>query len=192
MEPKEIQGLVISALAIAFVFSYSGLNLEALIKNFPLALIGVSTGFILHELGHRTVAKHFHAYAEFVMWKTGLLIAVVLAVLTNGAFTFAAPGAVMISERHDLWGQAIRLSKKRLGLISIAGPLMNLILFSLFMGASFFVMPDAFRFAAQVNLWLGLFNLIPFPPLDGFKIFAWDKHIWIGIFLVFLALFLVL
>jgi Zn-dependent protease len=29
-----------------------------------------------------------------------------------------------------------------------------------------------------VNLWLAAFNLIPVPPLDGSKVFAWSKLIW--------------
>ncbi len=43
----------------------------------------------------------------------------------------------------------------------------------------------------QINMWLGLFNMIPFWLLDGKKIFAWDPKIWavmtaIGGYFVFL------
>jgi Zn-dependent protease len=32
---------------------------------------------------------------------------------------------------------------------------------------------------ARINIWLALFNLIPFGPLDGAKILKWNKGIWL-------------
>ncbi|MFO7773178.1 MAG: DUF951 family protein [Dehalococcoidia bacterium] len=37
-----------------------------------------------------------------------------------------------------------------------------------------------FTLGAYVNTWLALFNLIPFGPLDGAKIFRWNKGIWLA------------
>ncbi len=34
------------------------------------------------------------------------------------------------------------------------------------------------RLGFQLNLWLAAFNLIPYGPLDGVKIFAWNKLAW--------------
>ncbi len=77
-------------------------------------------------------------------------------------------------------------------LTSLAGPVSNLILaFFLLLGAVAFsvaysanymkfgdtafstvllVLTDLFGYAAVTNLGLGVFNLIPFPPLDGWKV----------------------
>ena len=64
-------------------------------------------------------------------------------------------------------------------LISVAGPLTNLILSFLFYGLYFF---GAFAFGwsgivmqilgaiVSVNLWFAFFNILPIPPLDGFHV----------------------
>ena len=94
-------------------------------------------------------------------------------------FIFAAPGAVMISGM---------VTRKENGHISVAGPAMNFILGLLFLALMYFV-PVSFSFGGRVftemwaigfrvNMWLGLFNLIPFGPLDGFKVFHWNKAVW--------------
>ncbi len=65
-------------------------------------------------------------------------------------------------------------------LISIAGPLTNLILSFLFFGVFFFVtlytdnlvLNTVCQYLVTVNLSLGIFNLIPIPPLDGFHVIS--------------------
>jgi len=184
MEQREIRDLIISAMVLAFVFAYSGIgNFEKLIFDFPIALLVISLGFILHELGHRQIARRFKCYAEFRLWKQGLLLAVLIAFISSGNFIFAAPGAVMIYPRADLWGRTASLSRRSAGLISIAGPIVNIIL-----AVSFLILnlvypltvfgTNVFQYGALINTWLALFNLIPIPPLDGSKIFAWNLKIW--------------
>jgi Zn-dependent protease len=38
-----------------------------------------------------------------------------------------------------------------------------------------------FGFIAFINAFLAFFNLLPFGPLDGMKIFNWRKEIWISL-----------
>ena len=89
-------------------------------------------------------------------------------------FLIAAPGAVYISGRN--------ISGKDNGKISIAGPLVNMVLAvigiagCLLLNHSAFVVP--FYLLMSLNGSLALFNMLPFPPLDGSKILAWDKRIY--------------
>ena len=39
-------------------------------------------------------------------------------------------------------------------------------------------------YGAIINLWLGLFNMLPIGPLDGKKVFAWNPKIWAGLFVL--------
>ncbi len=185
MREEEVKSLIISSLAIAIAFSIalsggiSGLikiKIENFVVIFLYSLISISLGFILHELGHRTIARKFGCYAEYKMWETGLIIAILLSFF---GFVFAAPGAVVIYPKYDLWGRPIPLSRKKSGIISISGSIMNIFLSILFLVLSIIYPFEIFVIASKINAWLAIFNLIPFPPLDGFKVFVWDKRIWL-------------
>ncbi len=188
MEKREARDIIISAVVIAFVFAYSGFSISSII-NFPIALIAVSLGFVLHELGHRYFARNFGCYAEFKMWRSGLGFALLFSLITGGRFVFAAPGAVVIHPRMDLWGNPVPLSKKKLGIISVSGPVMNIILALVFLLSNFFFPLYLFKWGARINLWLAIFNLLPFGPLDGLKIYSWDKRVWGSVFAFAFILF---
>jgi Zn-dependent protease len=193
MKTRELRDLVISALLLALAFglafsggfralSYPGI----LISMFLLALVGVSAGFVLHELGHRFVARRFGCFAEYKMWTTGLVVAIMCSFF---GFVFAAPGAVMIHPGVDLEGRPT-LTKQRLGIISIAGPSMNICLAIVFMLLNGLYPSLVFSLGARINTWLALFNLIPFGPLDGAKIMSWDKKVWLVAIIITIGLFI--
>ncbi|MBL7125470.1 MAG: site-2 protease family protein [Dehalococcoidales bacterium] len=192
MKAKESKDLVVSALllALAFGIAFSGgfraiFDPDRLISVFLLALVGVSTGFVLHELGHRFVARRFGCFAEYKMWFTGLILAIVCSLF---GFVFAAPGAVMVHPGADLWGRPT-LTKQRLGLISIAGPSMNICLAVVFILLNTLYPSLVFSLGARINTWLALFNLLPFGLLDGAKIFSWDKKVWLAAVIITVGLF---
>jgi Zn-dependent protease len=114
-----------------------------------LAALTAGLGVILHELMHRVVARRFGATAHFVAHDGMLVISILIAF---SGFLFAAPGAV--------WHTGM-LSKRQLGLIAAAGPITNLVLAGLTMGYS-------------VNAILGVFNMLPFGPIDGAKVLNWS------------------
>jgi Zn-dependent protease len=129
------------------------------------------TGFLLHELAHKFVAQHYGAWAEFRMYPTGLIFAVIFAFL---GFLFAAPGAVYIQGR---------INRKQNGLISIAGPTTNIVFGTVFI-ALWLLFPNlgiwsfAFNLIGVLSLFLAGFNLIPLGPLDGRKVFKWNPVVW--------------
>ncbi|MBW3016730.1 M50 family metallopeptidase, partial [Candidatus Woesearchaeota archaeon] len=104
------------AVSIAFANVLSGMNFSQYIEFFIISAVAVGAGFLLHELGHKVVAQKYGCFAEFRAFTSMLVFAVVLSFT---GFVFAAPGAVMISGRPG---------HKQNGLISLAGPLVNLAL----------------------------------------------------------------
>jgi Zn-dependent protease len=191
MKTRELRDLVVSALLLALAFSlaFSGgfhalSDPGILIIMFPLALVGVSTGFVLHELGHRFVARRFGCFAEYKMWPTGLVVAIVCSFF---GFVFAAPGAVMVHPGVDLEGRPT-LTKQKMGIISLAGPSMNICLAIVFILLNGLYPSLVFSLGALINTWLALFNLIPLGPLDGTKIFSWDKKVWLVALIIAIGL----
>ncbi len=95
-----------------------------------------------------------------------------------------------------------RRPKIGMAITALAGPVSNLLLaFALLLIAKFTQSPDAFYFlldTAILSIGLGLFNLIPLPPLDGSKVLAvvlpdkvyrvWMRYEHLGLFVVILLM----
>ena len=178
--------LIISFIVIALGFTilYSNGDYSHIGLVFPVVMIGVGLGFIFHELGHKFVAMHYGYYAEYELWPTGLIIALVSSFF---GFIFAAPGAVVIYSQG--------MEKKTNGIISIAGPIVNIILgliFFLILGSlGDFVYTEAGAIVylicvlgTRINFFLAAFNLLPIPPLDGSKVLSWSVPIWLVTFAI--------
>ncbi len=132
-------------------------------------LIIVGTAFVLHELSHKLVANALGYPAEYRMWTSGLLFALFLAIVTNGRFIFAAPGAVYIFGRPN---------RRDDGIIAAAGPLTNLIIAYIFLYLALTYQSEVFLAISTVNAFIGFFNLMPFFPLDGSKVLPWNPLVY--------------
>ena len=187
MEFQEIWHLAISIAVLTLVFAFQGVDkLDVMIHLLPILFVAMIFTFVFHELAHRYVARHYGFVAEYRMYPFGLLLAAVIALATNGWLKFAAPGAVMIHPKIDLWGRSRQMNMKIQGIIALSGPLVNIIIGALALVWTFFTSAwNEYAMAvASINIVLALFNLIPFPPLDGQKIFSWNKIIWIAMIAV--------
>ena len=140
--------------------------------------VGILVGFIGHELAHRQVARKYGLYAEFIAWPPGL-IATVGSVLLP--LIIIAPGYVK-TVTYGYYNPKGVLNSVA------AGPAVNIVLaaagYILFL---FTGNPWLLQFA-DINGLIAVFNLIPFPPLDGEKIMRYNQQLWIGMFLVAAAL----
>jgi Zn-dependent protease len=196
MNRTEMKDLTISWITISFAFAWvlSNFNLIGIVRNtgadvgtfiqmMPIALIATGTGFIFHELAHRTVAKKFGAHAEYRMWPHMLAVAAIFSLVMG--VVFAAPGAVYI------YGKQI--TRKQNGIISLAGPAANIILAIVFFTAYLFTsnayLAKVFFITMYVNGFLAFFNLLPVWQLDGSKVFKWNPLIWAVFFIPLLFIF---
>jgi len=181
---EEIRDLVIAIVAVTLIFSAKTFpNIGFDLDNFPVYFLAVITAFLFHELAHKFTAMKFNCAAFFKLWPQGIIFGLIL--MFTG-FKFVAPGAVMIFPfMFGRWGyRRIHLTNTEMGLIALAGPLVNLsfaLIFSLLPGA-------IFNFLFMVNSWLYLFNMLPIPPLDGSKVMMWNTGLWVFFFIIGLAL----
>ncbi|OED30453.1 metalloprotease [Methanosphaera sp. WGK6] len=181
----EIKDLIISIIVITLLFAYiySNGTWDMFIILIPITLVTVGLSFILHELGHKITAQHYGFFAEFRKWNYGLILAVITAFM---GFIFLAPGAVYIGPYTGF------ISDRENGIISVAGPLINIILAVLFLGIGLIIQPYVTlnnmlmiylaltcSIGFHINSFLALFNLLPIPTLDGSKVMKWNIPLWL-------------
>jgi Zn-dependent protease len=148
---------------------------------FLLGLIAFGPAFIIHELAHKFVARHYGCWAEFRADPAGLKTGVAIAFFIG--FLFMAPGAVMV---------AGNVNRRQNGMIALAGPASNLILWGI--GLPAFILIQGGILGEIVFYWmvansiLGAFNMLPFGPLDGRKIKEWSAPVFWTFLTIFLGL----
>ncbi|DAC23502.1 MAG TPA: hypothetical protein HA345_03795 [Candidatus Thalassarchaeaceae archaeon] len=189
---KEINDLTLATLAFALALALmrvggmfgilnSGASPFALIIEMAiwgtLYIFSLGPAFLLHEMAHKFLARHYGCWAEFRADPSGLRMGVLIAALLG--FVFMAPGAVMV---------AGNITKEQNGKIALAGPISNLVLYSVgfVIGGLLLGLSDAAIIAAFVQAWLwgnsilAAFNMIPLGPLDGLKVKRWSEPVfWI-------------
>ena len=179
---SEVRDLIIAFFVISLCFAIvnGGRDSNAILSILPIVMVGVGAGFILHELGHKFVSMKYGYWAEFKLWPQGLIFALVTSFF---GFVFAAPGAV--------YTYADYMTDEINGKISIAGPVVNIILAIIFLVIATAVYPSAFysensalifiicSVGYSINSFLAVFNLLPIGNLDGSKVLTWNFGIWI-------------
>ena len=179
---SEVRDLLIAFFFISLCFGilYSGRDMNALANILPMVMVGVGLGFILHELGHKFVSMRHGYWAEFKIWPQGILFALVTSFF---GFVFAAPGAVYTYANY--------ITDEINGKISVAGPVVNIILALIFLLIATWVYRSAFTdqnaltifivctLGYSINSYLAVFNMLPIGNLDGSKVMRWNFGIWI-------------
>jgi len=183
-------------------------------KTVPFRLIAFVIAFTLHEWAH-----------AFVAWKLGDNTAKSEGRLTLNPIPHIDPfGLILILFGPFGWAKPVPINplhfrgNKRLGIVyvSVAGPIINFILSILFYigyilvqysgvlvgmnEKAAFAIEVTLEFSIIINAALFVFNLLPIPPLDGYKILrflsprSWDAKYyhyevygpWILLLLIFI------
>jgi Zn-dependent protease len=195
-------------MGLAFgIFFAGGLNafkdLVLLRTSIMESLVVVFFAFVLHELAHRIAARRYGFHAVFHVWIPGLILAMGGALI---GLLFAAPGGVYIQAQNTVENRA------KLGKSALVGPVVNMVLAVIF--AVFTLVFIAFIqsyttssgasldtaswvktieeigvMGLEINALLAFFNLIPWGFFDGFKVFQWNKKVWIIAFISSILLF---
>ena len=179
---SEVRDLIIAFIVISLCFAIvnGGRDANAILSILPIVMVGVGAGFILHELGHKFVSMKYGYWAEFKLWPQGLIFALITSFF---GFVFAAPGAVYTYANY--------MTDEINGKISIAGPIVNIILALVFLAIATAVYKSALysetsllifiicAIGYSINSFLAVFNLLPIGNLDGSKVLHWNFGIWV-------------
>jgi len=167
---KEIQEFLIISVVLGFIFSFrtwgdTVFNASTGIRNFVMITILVIFSVLIHEVVQRWYGSRHGVTIRFKTWGLLIIAAIVITILTNGYFPFAAIWVMTISRgsRDSLF----RLGRTHLGpyeraKIALAGPLANFILFVI--AAYFFYRNPVFLWEQLmfINAGLAIFNVFPF------------------------------
>ena len=195
---EELKNIALAdlVLVVSFSLSFSGGiagaaasgGIDTFLYYLPIAALAVTLSFVLHELMHKFVAQHYGAIAGFQTSMNGLAITLITGML---GFLIGIPGATVIYASH--------FTKKENGIVSLAGPLTNFVVFAVFFALLFLFNPAptsylyaALMFTISISILLAFFNMLPIWPLDGSKILAWNKPVYfavIGVIFVLIMLF---
>jgi len=173
---SEIGRLLIASFVLSFCLALP--FSPAFLGTVLTAFLTAGLGFMCHEIAHKLVAQRRGFVAEFKLWGTGLILALLTAFITGGFFIFAALGAVYLIPTTASWSEREEAEAE----IALAGPVVNMVLAGAFW--SLYILTDGFLsqiglYGAIINSWLAALNLLPFGPLDGHKIIHRDATLWI-------------
>jgi Zn-dependent protease len=140
---------------------------------FAIVVCAITAGvaFLLHELAHKFTAQRFGYPAAFKADYNMLLLAIFSAMV---GFLFAAPGAVY----HP------QTTERESGLIALAGPATNVALLAVFY--PLFLVGGVVGIVGYLGVWINAFlagfNMVPYGPLDGKKVWRWSKPVFVASF----------
>ena len=175
--------ILLGALVLMSLISYSSFDLLALLLTLPAVIVAIT----FHEYAHAFAADKLGDDTPRMQGRLNLnpmshIDPVGFILLMFAGFGWGKP--VQINPRN--FNRNVRRDKGE-AIVSIAGPLMNFIIAivsAIVLGAIYMFAPASFLMntvgnviyillqeLVVINIGLGVFNLIPLPPLDGSKIF---------------------
>lgn len=187
--------ILLGCLVLFSIFTYSTGNIVSLLFTIPPVIIAIT----FHEFAHAWMADKLGDETPRMQGR-----------LTLNPLSHLDPvGFVLLMFAGFGWGKPVQIDTRNFNrnvsvqkgevLVSLAGPVMNFILailFAVIFGAVYMFASSTF-FASTIgnviyillkecvimNIGLGVFNLIPLPPLDGSKIFinlfSYNARRWI-------------
>lgn len=167
---NEVMELVLGTvlLALMFVVAYQW--------SFTVVLGVGAFGLLVHELGHKIVGRwRCVENVHFTISPIGILIGFGSSLIIG--HTLATIGGVTVGDMSS--------DKDRL-YMALAGPVTNYIFFVVFGVLAVFspytvamegVTINLFWAVSIMNLYLGLFNLIPIPMFDGSWVYKYNKFV---------------
>jgi len=181
----ELRGLIIAILAIAFIISFkewgtTRFDLTTGLFNLFNAVLIVALSILIHDFGQRIWGLAIGYRIEFKMWTFGLVVALIIAFISNGSLWLIVPSGFMLHHiaghrlgwfRYDInyFGQAM---------VALAGPLFTLMLIILLKVLYPFFPNPLIQKAIIFNVVYAITSLLPIPPLDGSKIYFGSRMLY--------------
>lgn len=178
-EKQELAILIPAIFITAFMFSFKDWGEESFqfwtgLGNLIVVSIIVAVSFFVRFSWQKIYALKEGYVAQFKGWWTGILVALVLTLVTNGRAPLVLIGGVVSSLmiRHRLGEFRYGFSYLDNAKISFQGVIANLIL-ALFFAVGLYLFPENYLFSKGLlfNWIMALCAAFPLPQLDGLNIY---------------------
>lgn len=200
---QEKNGLIIVILIFSFIFSFTqwGPGEQAIlsvgIKNLIISIFIVGVSVLLHHIVQKYAASLKGCKAEQKIWWEGLVGSLLLTILTNGALMVFAGTGTFIEKTKKIIGK----KQQHINLYDYGKIVMWGVYANVFFGATMLTLSWIFGFKGGLiskififNLLYAFWNLLPFPPLDGSRMFFASRLLYVfcmGTYAAYVALILV-
>lgn len=210
---KEVEHLLIAGLVLGFIFSFKewgeeSFNLLIGLSNLTVSVIAALLVFVIHELGHKIVARRSEATTEFRTWSIerfwfhkwssfkkkipiGIIGSLILAFFSNGNIKFAALETTKIEENpiYRTRKKFPHLTHFEKAVIALAGPIASIALALIAKVIS--TSNPLFIKIATMSIYLAAYSMIPISKLDGLKILVGSIPLYI-LSAIFIAMVIIL
>ncbi len=150
-------------------------------EGLKFAIMATAPAIIVHELAHKFFAVGFGMHAVFMAFYRNsftlmLGVLTIISKLTGFGFMFFVPGFV------EIGGAGTNL---QFTLTAFAGPFVNLVLW---LSAWYSLKNGKYKkkhyllllLTSRINMFLFIFNMLPIPGFDGYKVFIGLINAFIG------------
>ncbi len=183
--------LLVASLAASFALLGRRLVSPSLLHDpYALGVLGGALlGFALHEYAHERTAVRGGCWARFMLHPFGLALTIL-----SGLIPFIAiitPGAVTVICPSWGWGGGDARLEERIAAAGV--PVNTAIAFLAALAARLLYYPYSIAAAgaAEINAWVAVFNLLPIPPLDGWRLARLNPGRWLLLLIAAVAAWLV-
>ena len=179
----EILVAITSAVLIGSAFYVVNPNPDRFLFTLALFIAAGGAVVVLQDLSRRRVARQHGQYAEYQVWPLGTII----MFLTAGFF-----GCACGKPSRPVYETGRDKSTRDAAIECLTGPVLSCIF-----GCLFLVLIPLGGLAATVgsvgfsmNIVLALYSLMPFEPMDGPKVWAWNRAAYMAIFIPLLVIYI--
>jgi hypothetical protein len=167
---RELGVIAAGAIIIGVLFFFAA-RVPFTFELLAIYIIMGGIALIVHEVAHWYLNKKYHATTEVQLWGLGTVIMAPTAWLFGSVF--AQPTLTLVYTENPL-------DKKSLGLITLSGPALSLIIaFACLCTIPFGgIWKTAGTIGFSINLLTAVFDMLPISPCDGKVVYAWDRLVW--------------
>ncbi|MDD4877679.1 MAG: hypothetical protein PHO02_01430 [Candidatus Nanoarchaeia archaeon] len=219
---RELKYFAVIILTLAFAFAFNDnapeFSWAHWLVNFLKMLVFVAISVFVHDFAHDMAARKYGFISEYRVWgikrfglnkqafpkkirflgkdivinsfPVGIVLCILVAIFSNGKLFFTAVSSygLVIKKTHRFGHKMVEVTDLEEAKIALAGPMANILLALLCK----IINADALAELVLINSIMPVYDMLPIFGLDGMKVLAGSRPIYIFSFIFILALAILL